>query len=119
MSSVLAGVISNTLTHPLWVLKNKLQTGEAGENASKKINEVYTREGLRGFYAGLGLSFVGISHVAIYFPVYEYLKRQLRFEGKDQNSSTEIVGASIGAKFVATAMTYPNTLLMTMKQCEN
>ena len=36
------------------------------------------QEGIRGYYKGLGSSLLGVSHVAVQFPLYEKLKTYLR-----------------------------------------
>lgn len=39
------------------------------------MRSIWKREGWTGFYRGLGPSIIGISHVAVQFPLYERLKR--------------------------------------------
>ena len=71
-ASLVTGVICNTITNPLWLLKTRIQTSNKGliQNAS----EIYNSEGVKGYYRGLGASFLGLAHLALYFPLYEMLK---------------------------------------------
>ena len=39
---------------------------------------IYETEGLRAFYRGLLPSLIGITHVAVQFPLYEWLKKWAR-----------------------------------------
>lgn len=43
-------------------------------NTLHAFTTIYRVEGLRGFYKGLGSSLMGISHVALQFPLYEKLR---------------------------------------------
>lgn len=38
---------------------------------------ILRHDGWRGLYRGLGSSFIGLSHVAVQFPLYESLKKAL------------------------------------------
>jgi solute carrier family 25 folate transporter 32 len=64
-------------------------------------------EGIRGFYKGLGPSLIGVSHVAIQFPLYEKLK-SLLIESNMQSETSNILLASAVSKMVASTATYPH-----------
>jgi len=77
--------------------------------------EVWAKEGWRGFYRGLGVSCLGVSHGAVQFTVYEPLKkywqrylgtRALTGQGdKLGNDATLVISSS--AKIIAGTVTYP------------
>jgi solute carrier family 25 folate transporter 32 len=77
-----------------------------------------TTEGLGAFYSGLGAGMLGLSHVAIQFPTYEYLKK--RFNGNELGTAVDrevewfgILSASILSKIVAGSLTYPHEVIRT------
>lgn len=43
-------------------------------NTIHAFQTIAKEEGIRGFYKGLGPSLIGVSHVAVQFPLYEKLK---------------------------------------------
>ena len=42
----------------------------------RSLKMIYMEEGIRGLYKGFGACMLGLSHAAIYFPVYEELKNR-------------------------------------------
>lgn len=67
-------------TNPIWVLKTRFLSTDATAagsypNLFSGIKTIYTHEGYRGFYRGLGVSLVGVSHGGVQFAVYEPLKQ--------------------------------------------
>ncbi|UNI18913.1 mitochondrial FAD carrier protein flx1 [Purpureocillium takamizusanense] len=80
VSSALAGVATSALTNPVWVLKTRMLSSDraaAGAYPSMLAGAraILRSEGLRGFYRGLGVSMLGVSHGAVQFAVYEPAKR--------------------------------------------
>lgn len=86
------------------------------------VRDIRARDGWRGFYRGLGVSCIGVSHGAVQFGVYEPLKRAwLAYISRDagvsaggdggggaQKLGTEATLAISGAaKVAAGAATYP------------
>jgi hypothetical protein len=81
-----AGVATLVVTNPLWVVKTRMQTQHMNLNMARAHSgRVYTdtfnalyrisrEEGLSGLYSGLAPSLMGIFHVAIQFPLYEFSK---------------------------------------------
>lgn len=155
-SSIIAGASSTIVTNPIWVIKTRLmsQTGRHDRtqfsflpkasntptsrptvnphgyyhstiDAAKKM---YTTEGIRAFYSGLSPALLGLSHVAVQFPVYEYLR--MRFTGQgmgeapasnDVKASSEwagILSASIISKILASSATYPHEVIRTRLQTQ-
>ncbi|CEG79270.1 hypothetical protein CU097_008381 [Rhizopus azygosporus] len=122
ISAMSAGALSTTLTNPLWVIKTRLMT--QSERTSYRYNNtihafatIAKEEGFRGFYKGLGPSLIGISHVAVQFPLYEKLKVVLHVD-RDSSSygSTSILLASALSKMSASLATYPHEVIRTRLQ---
>ncbi len=108
-------------------------------DAAKKM---YTHEGLASFYSGLTPALLGLSHVAVQFPLYEYLK--FKFTGmemgQERNPSDNEEGRGGGAsaagagtgtshwvgmsvatvlsKICASTATYPHEVLRTRLQTQ-
>lgn len=151
VSSALAGAGVQVLTNPIWVLKTRMLSsdrGSAGAYPSMRAGaaRIWHGEGLAGFYRGLGISLLGVSHGAVQFAVYEpakrmYLDRRLRRQrrgreqeqqeqqqrgcnargGSSKDDSTAIsneatVVISTAAKLTAGAVTYPYQVLRSRLQ---
>ena len=77
MSAICAGGISDIITNPFWVVRTRIQTLalhpelKLSSNIStfQMFRAIYRDEGVVAFYRGLGASILGLSHVAIQFPL--------------------------------------------------
>lgn len=79
---------------------------------------MFTTEGLGAFYSGLGAGMLGLTHVAIQFPTYEFLKK--RFNGSELGTAVDrevewlgILSASVLSKVIAGSLTYPHEVIRT------
>lgn len=136
-ASVTAGACSTVITNPIWVIKTRLmsQVGAAAAKESRTpwhynstfdaFRKMYKTEGVRSFYSGLGPAMIGLTHVAIQFPLYEYFK--LHFTGLEMggHSSTHkssdtvgILGATFLSKVIASVVTYPHEVIRTRLQTQ-
>ncbi|KAK7456028.1 hypothetical protein Landi51_02272 [Colletotrichum acutatum] len=127
VSSALAGALTQVLTNPVWVLKTRMLSSDrtaAGAYANMWTGArlLYRSEGLRGFYRGLGVSLIGVSHGAVQFAVYEPAKkmyfagRQRKGDNGGRLSNEATVVISSVAKLVAGAVTYPYQVLRSRLQ---
>ncbi|KAF2235163.1 mitochondrial folate transporter-like protein/carrier [Viridothelium virens] len=136
-ASVTAGACSTLVTNPIWVIKTRLQA-QASRHASDSVRSpwyyrntlhaaktMYKKEGILAFYSGLAPALLGLTHVAIQFPLYEFLKT--RFTGLEmgENSTDDktanyvgIAGATFLSKICATSATYPHEVLRTRLQTQ-
>ena len=96
-------------------------------NTFDAFRKMYTTEGLRAFYSGLTPALLGLTHVAIQFPLYEYFK--MRFTGLEMGASPTthgeagkntagILAATVISKVCATSATYPHEVLRTRLQTQ-
>lgn len=155
-SSVIAGASSTIVTNPIWVIKTRLMSQSGGHGRSSfslfpkgsntptsrptmsmnspwhyhstidAARKMYTTEGLRAFYSGLSPALLGLTHVAVQFPAYEYLKT--RFTGQGMGASPTasdpkahwfgILCASILSKIAASSATYPHEVIRTRLQTQ-
>ncbi|KAL4723725.1 hypothetical protein ACLX1H_009369 [Fusarium chlamydosporum] len=154
-SSIIAGASSTIVTNPIWVIKTRLMsqsnirhntqdhhsayypkaTGTPTarptlhdwhyKSTLDAARKMYTSEGLISFYSGLTPALLGLTHVAVQFPTYEYLKT--RFTGQGMGESNEedndshvfgILGASILSKILASTATYPHEVIRTRLQTQ-
>jgi solute carrier family 25 folate transporter 32 len=81
------------------------------------FSSIWKEEGIRGFYKGATVSVVGVAHVAIQFPLYEWLKR-IQASDPANLSPLNILLASTVAKVVASTVTYPHEVVRTRLQIQ-
>jgi len=83
---------------------------------------IYRRDGIRTFYRGLVPSLLGVSHVAVQFPLYEELKSffadSQHIPVSGLHPATILLASSI-SKMVASLITYPHEVIRTRLQIEN
>ena len=111
-AAITAGAIGDVITNPLWVTRTRIQTlifhndSALASNITTigMIRSIYKNEGIRAFYKGLGASFLGLSHVAVQFPLYEYLKKMARDRVGGDEESVSLLSFHCFLKF------YPSTL---------
>jgi len=120
-----AGVLTLSLTNPIWVIKTRLCLQSASSTTSTASNEKITKykgiidalikirqaEGVRGLYRGFVPGLFGVSHGAIQFGVYEEMKeaylvhKGLPLSAKLGNMEYLFFAAT--SKLVAAFTTYP------------
>ncbi|OAL48685.1 mitochondrial folate transporter-like protein/carrier [Pyrenochaeta sp. DS3sAY3a] len=137
LSSLAAGGCSTLVTNPIWVVKTRLMSQVSHraspehrppwhyKNTFDAFRKMYTKEGIRSFYSGLTPALLGLTHVAIQFPLYEFLK--MRFTGLEMGQADAksqeihwfgIAAATVLSKICATSATYPHEVLRTRLQTQ-
>lgn len=151
-SSIVAGASSTIATNPIWVIKTRLMsqshtghhysTGfpKTGNTPTSRptvhgnwhykstidaARKMYTSEGIASFYSGLTPALLGLSHVAVHFPTYEYLKTKFTGQGMGEAPRSGekahwmgILSASILSKILASSATYPHEVIRTRLQTQ-
>lgn len=119
-SAMAAGATSTLCTNPLWVIKTRFMTQSRNEpryrNTWDAIKTIYGTEGSQAFFRGLLPSLLGITHVAVQFPLYEFLKRWSSEGHQETLGPTQFLGCSAIAKMTASIATYPHEVLRTRLQ---
>ena len=134
MSAAAGGTCSILCTNPLWVIKTRLMSQRVAltKNPSREYQsavdvawKMYSREGMASFYSGLTPALLGVTHLAIQFPLYEQFKRYLTGSGlgswhEDQGwlQVLGILTASSASKVCATLATYPHEVIRTRLQMQ-
>lgn len=123
LSAIIAGTITNVTTNPLWVIRTRLMTQHIMKEpllyrgSFDAFCSILTTEGIRGLYKGASVSVIGVLHVAVQFPTYEWLKRCLSNPG-DPPSTWNIFLASTMSKVLASTITYPHEIIRTRLQIQ-
>ena len=87
---------------------------------------MYRNEGILSFYSGLTPALLGLTHVAIQFPLYEIFKQKFTGLGKGQSESDEdrshhFYGLALAvflSKVCASTATYPHEVVRTRLQTQ-
>lgn len=114
MAAVSGGAVSNLATNPFWVVRTRLQVQEhvlrepEYKSTRHAFQQIVRQEGFLALYKGLTASMLGLSHVAVQFPLYEWLKEISREDNEESNSLLSIIVASSISKVIATVLTYPH-----------
>eukprot|EP00798_Chlamydomonas_sp_ICE-L_P007180 gene7180-286_t len=123
--------LKTTLHKKFGVLKTRIKTQDLGCVAAKMNRAPYTgavnalyriaaEEGVAGLYSGIIPSLFGVVHVAIQFPLYEYLKAsiaetniaEMKYEvGVEDLQALDLVSASGFSKLVSSTITYPHEIV--------
>jgi solute carrier family 25 folate transporter 32 len=95
------------------------------KNTFDAFRKMYAKEGIGSFYSGLSPALLGLTHVAIQFPLYEFLK--MKFTGLEMGKTDlshedvhwfGIAAATVLSKIAATSATYPHEVLRTRLQTQ-
>jgi solute carrier family 25 (mitochondrial folate transporter), member 32 len=137
-SSIVAGGCSTIVTNPIWVIKTRLMS-QVGEHSSSNgarppwhysstidaAKKMYHNEGILSFYSGLTPALLGLTHVAVQFPAYEYLKTKFTGQGMGMHDVDDrkshwfgIFSASVLSKIMASSATYPHEVIRTRLQTQ-
>jgi solute carrier family 25 folate transporter 32 len=91
-------------------------------DAAKKM---YRTEGIISFYSGLTPALLGLTHVAVQFPAYEYLRRKFTGQGMGMTAEGDrkshwvgVLSASVLSKILASSATYPHEVIRTRLQTQ-
>ncbi|EGN98044.1 hypothetical protein SERLA73DRAFT_182903 [Serpula lacrymans var. lacrymans S7.3] len=121
-SAMIAGATSATCTMPFWVIKTRFMTQSRREvryrHTFDAAHMIYRTEGLRAFYRGLLPSLLGITHVAVQFPLYEQLKVWAQGPSDAPLRSDVILLCSAISKMTASIATYPHEVVRTRLQTQ-
>ncbi|KAL2137798.1 hypothetical protein VTI28DRAFT_8248 [Corynascus sepedonium] len=139
-ASLAAGAATQVITNPIWVLKTRMLSSDrsaAGAYPSMWAGAVrlLREEGPRGFYRGLAVGMLAVSHGAVQFAVYDPARRMyLDLAGKRRQRQQQLLGKedaaveamtvsneativlSTASKLVAGAATYPLQVLRSRLQ---
>lgn len=88
--------------------------------------KMYTTEGVLSFYSGLTPALLGLTHVAVQFPAYEYLKTKFTGRGMGESPGDGeapahwlgVLSATILSKVLASSLTYPHEVIRTRLQTQ-
>ncbi|KAG7354514.1 mitochondrial carrier protein [Nitzschia inconspicua] len=122
-SAVFTGAVADIICNPCFVVRTRLQTQALHQIADHQslqatgmvqtAKELYAQHGIRIFWRGMTANLIGLTHVAIQFPVYEYLKKTCRDRHADGSPETaaELLVSSGLAKMCASLLSYPHEVL--------
>jgi solute carrier family 25 folate transporter 32 len=114
-SAIVAGGLADVVCNPLFVVRTRLQTdalhharGTLNAGIVATVKDLYQTGGFRIFWRGMTASLFGLSHVAVQFPIYEFLKSEARKKNKQEESPVDLLLASGLSKMCASLLTYPH-----------
>lgn len=117
ISAVLAGAAADVVCNPFFLVRTRLQTEALHGTTTpsgilQTVRQLYSEGGPLVFWRGMTASLFGLSHVAIQFPCYEFLKdraRQQSPHGKE--TPLDLLVASGLSKMCASLLTYPHEVV--------
>ncbi|KAH0536079.1 hypothetical protein FGG08_007006 [Glutinoglossum americanum] len=133
---VTAGACSTLFTNPIWVIKTRLMSQVSASNLHSArppwqytstldaARKMYHNEGILSFYSGLAPALLGLTHVAVQFPLYERFKRYFTGAGLGKRKEGEklqplgVIAASCLSKICASSATYPHEVIRTRLQTQ-
>ena len=99
ISSFICGNIGAFVANPLFVMKTRMQTSK--DTYINTFKNIYSSNGIRGFYKGYPATMLNNSKLAVQFPLYSVL---LDYTGN-------VAGSAALAKLTANTLLYPMDLV--------
>ena len=127
-SAFLAGWSTSILTNPIWVIKTRMiatnrTTSGAYTSILDGIRQIYTHEGVFGFYRGLVPALFSVAQGAVQLSLYDLLKRHLINSQQhgdhtisEQLTTIQYFYASSVSKMISTIIFYPLQVLRSRLQ---
>lgn len=119
-AAAFAGILTTTITNPIWVIKTRLCLQYAPDVADNTIRysgtwdaftKIFRNEGFQGLYKGYIPGLIGVSHGAIQLAVYEELKSfYVKFNNlpSDHKLGTwQYLTSAALSKLCSASITYP------------
>ena len=119
-----SGVVTLTLTNPIWVIKTRLclqpASGSKYSGFLDALVKIGRQEGLRGLYSGFVPGLFGVSHGAVQFMAYEEMKNSYHnYCNQDITTklgTLEYLSFAALSKLMAAFITYPYQVVRTRLQ---
>lgn len=121
LSAISAGAVADVICNPMFVVRTRLQTealhntnllGTVPKTIRQTVKALYQEGGILIFWRGLTASMLGLSHVGVQFPVYEWLKQEARHRNNGApESPLDLLAASGLSKMTASLLTYPHEVI--------
>ncbi|KAJ3259660.1 hypothetical protein HK103_001921 [Boothiomyces macroporosus] len=109
--SAVAATITTILTNPIWVVNTRLLVKNNKKMGVKDaIGEIYTEDGIGGFWKGILPAMVLVTNPVIQFAVFERLKKWIAKSARDISTFQYFLLGAF-SKLCATLVTYPYILL--------
>jgi solute carrier family 25 (mitochondrial folate transporter), member 32 len=132
-SAVTAGATADVLCNPMFVIRTRIQTEalhyqlrqRGGAGGGGAVHQALARPsttmwatargllregGLPIFWRGMTANLLGLSHVAVQFPLYEWCKLQARARHEPE-TALDLLLASGVSKLAASSLTYPHEVI--------
>ena len=131
VAGFMAGVVGNTLTNPIWMVRTRMQLmidHTAGQKQyagyMDAVSTIFKEEGLGGFYKGISASYWGCAEGAVQFIIYEQVKGRLidrnnksraeqGLKPTEELSKATYFWAAAASKAIAAVATYPHEVART------
>jgi len=122
-AAVSAGFFVDIFTNPLWLIRTRMITQQlhcilhdkfqtdSYSNIFRTFRTIHLSEGAQAFFKGITASFLGLSHVAVQFPIYESLKSYFKSKNNGTEPIPALILSSAIAKMCASAATYPHEVI--------
>lgn len=117
-SAVASGAVADIVCNPMFIVRTRLQTealhGGHEHTMISTTKALYAEGGILVFWRGMTANLLGLSHVAIQFPAYEFLKQHAWFRNDPNSSSVSSSGilmASALSKMTASMISYPHEVV--------
>ena len=134
----MAGACSTLVTNPIWVIKTRLMSQVSRKSTTTHARppwhysstfdaarKMYRSEGILSFYSGLTPALLGLTHVAVQFPAYEFLRTKFTGlpmgvspPGDESSHWGAVFAASVLSKILASSATYPHEVIRTRLQTQ-